>query len=78
MTRPSDSADTMRVVILDSEQIGTCLGILNTEWTKLDDRRARETAGMQHYTIKRQENIERIMVILRHSIRRQHGQNSTD
>ena len=75
MARHSNSADSMRVVIFDSEQIGTCLGILNTEWTRLDDRRARETPGMQFNTIKRQEHIEGIMALLRNSpIERTHGQ----
>ncbi len=75
MARPSDSTNSIRVVIFDSEQVGTCLGILNTEWTRLDDRRARETPGMQFNTIKRQEHIEGIMSLLRNSpIERTHGQ----
>jgi hypothetical protein len=71
----------MRVVVLDSEQVGTCLGILNTEWTRLDDRRANETAGMQARTIERQVHIEGIMALLRQSRierRRTHGKNGDD
>ncbi len=75
MARHSESSDSMRVVVFDLEQIGTCLGILNTEWTRLDDRRAQETPGLQSRTIKRQEHIEGIMAVLRHSSSKEtHGE----
>ena len=67
MARRSNSAESMRVVILDNEQIGTTLHLLNEEWTRLDQRRSRETPGIQRATISRQEHIEGIMALLRNS-----------
>ncbi len=78
MDRHSDSANTMRVVILDNEQVGTCLRVLMEEWTKYDDQRNRQTPDHQRSTIKRQEHIEGIMALLRNSPRRTHGETGSE
>ena len=76
MARHSESSDSMRVVVLDLEQIGTTLTLLDTEWRKLDEHRSTQIPAAQRGVIQRQEHIEGIMSLLRNAGRRADGQDT--